>query len=124
MRLKLGMVCISDEKCRRLPYSPNRRMHWGEKSRWAKAWKEAVFWAYYEAGVVHKRPLPEFAIITVYLYTTRPQDQDNSVASVKPIVDGLKGLAIIDDDPTHCEIRVITEKVAHKTEERVEIEII
>ena len=64
-----------------------------------------------------------YAIISITLYAIRAQDYDNSVASVKPLVDGLKGLAIADDDPKHCKIEVETEKVNHKNEEHVEIEI-
>lgn len=121
MRIKLGLVCATKTKCRRLPHSPNRRMHWGEKARWTSAWKDAVYWEI-KSNYPHAK-IKQRAIITVYLYTTRPQDQDNSVASVKAIIDGLKKVVIEDDDPAHCEIHVKTEKVAHKADEHVEIEI-
>ena len=63
------------------------------------------------------------ARIGIYLYTCRPQDQDNSVASIKGILDGLKGIAIKDDNQNELELSVKTIKVAKRIEERVELEL-
>ena len=47
--LKLNPVTIGKRelKTRSIPCNDNqlRRMHWAEKGKWAKAWKEEVGWA-------------------------------------------------------------------------------
>lgn len=110
--------------CRALPHSPNTRMHWAEKARWTNAWKEEVGWRLIEANARARQSqtiTPTRVVIT--LYTCRPQDFDNSVASVKAIVDGMKGVAIVDDSQEHIDLSVRTVKVGNKAEERVEIEL-
>ena len=68
-------------------------------------------------------PCPlDYAIIIITIYACRG-DYDNHIAACKPIVDGLKGWAIRDDDPKHCEMIFKIQKVAHKDEEHVEVEI-
>lgn len=121
MTIETGLVCISGTKCRRLPYGPNKRMHWAERARWTKAWQEEVY--YWLAEQYPQRAILERATITLTFYTTRPQDFDNTVASAKPLIDGLKGWAIRDDDATHCEMRFKIKKVEHKNQEKVKIEI-
>lgn len=63
------------------------------------------------------------ADITISLYATVPQDYDNSVASVKPLIDGLKGIAIEDDAPEYLSLKVETIKIKNKKEERTEISL-
>ncbi len=125
MKFSLGLVCISKNKCRRLPYSPNVKLHWAEKAKWTKEWKDAVGWACYEkmCGNRNKPPMKN-ALVTITLYANHPYDQDNQYASVKNCVDGLKGLLITNDDPEHCEIVVKTIKVKTRKEEHVEIEVV
>lgn len=65
----------------------------------------------------------ECAIITVTIYATQVPDMDNAMASAKPIVDGLKGLVIRDDSHDKCDIRIRVQKVNHKNEEHVEVEV-
>lgn len=96
-------------------------MHWGEKHRYADAWKDEVYWRL--RGRYPQLTIIERAILTVTICTTRPQDFDNAVASLKPVIDGLKGFAIRDDDATHCEMRFKVEKVIHKAQEKIKIKI-
>ena len=117
----LGTVCISRNKCRRLPPNPNQRMHWAEKHRWNKAWGEEV-WARLRASYPQPRVF-EHAIISATLYAIRLPDYDNAVASMKPLIDSLKGFVIRDDSPDRCEIKVTMVKVDHKNEEHVELRI-
>lgn len=121
MTLELGTVCITRTKCRRIPYSPNKRMHWAERARWTKAWQEEVF--YRLRGTYPQVSPAERVILTLTFYTTRPQDFDNTIASSKAIIDGLKGYAIKDDNAAHCEMNFKIEKVEHKTQEHVKIQI-
>ena len=105
---------------RRVPDSPlNSRIHWGERYRWTKAWKEEVGWTL-KAARVNK---PAFSKVVITLFTLRPMDEDNAVASVKPVIDGMKGIAIEDDDPQHLSLSVQTRKVEHRAEEHVQIEL-
>lgn len=88
--------------------------------RWAKQWKEAVFAALHEYHVPRNF---DARYVSIYLYTTRPQDYDNSHASIKAVLDGLKGHAIKDDKQSDIELVVKTFKVRERNLERVEIEL-
>lgn len=125
LKIKLGQVCISRVKCRRLPLGPNARLHWRERHKWNGAWAEEVFWKIRENyPQLTKMGMPfDRAIIYLTIYATHPPDLDNAVAACKPIVDGLKGIVIKDDSYDKCEIRVKVEKVRHKKDEHVEIEV-
>lgn len=127
MTIRLGTVCIGKREfvCRAVPFSPNKRMHWARKAEWTKAWKEEVRYRLLEAGVRSDNAnlaTGKKANIAITLYTIRPQDYDNSVAAVKAIIDGMKGLVFVDDSPKYLnKPKVKTVKVAHLDEQRVEI---
>lgn len=58
------------------------------------------------------------------IFRVRPQDTDNSYGSTKQITDALVLSGLIQgDDPTQITTIVEQEKVAHFTQERVEIKI-
>ncbi len=114
---------------RRVPHSLNHRMHWAERYRWNRAWKEAIGW---EVLARRKRlppalPLPRcrvgFTLYAVHLYDAH----DNLPAAVKPLVDGLKvngGCGLIADDaPGNFECSVSQVRVNRKSDERVELTI-
>ncbi len=128
--LKLNQVCLGKRvvRCRRIPHNmSNSRMHWMTRNKWNQAWKEEVgnavmmqrreFW---------KLPL-EYAKITIVFFTTRLMDYDGAYNAAKPILDGLKvkdgAGVIIDDSPKYIDLTVKQEKVAHRQEEHVEIQI-
>lgn len=123
MTIRLKPVSVKARngfRTRAVPYGPNTRMHWGLRARWNKAWQEEVGWALKLAGVKK----PEYTRVAFRLYTTRPQDFDNSVASVKALLDGLKGIAIEDDAQKYIgQVPVDTIKVATLLEEHVEIDL-
>lgn len=60
--------------------------------------------------------------ININFRVCRRMDRDNAYTAAKPILDGLKlaGL-IIDDSEDHIELKVTTEKVFHKADQRTEI---
>lgn len=123
MKIKLGPVCATKTKCRNVPHSLNRRMHWAERKRWNDVWRDEVQWRIRERYPhVYVTPPPEYAILTITIKSIHPQDFDNSVGSAKPIVDALKNIIIKDDDAQHCKITYTILKVDHKADECVEIE--
>lgn len=80
------------------PLSLNRqeRLHWAQRLRLREWWAEQAFWAWLEAG----KPRFQRAALRYRLFyrTRRHRDADNCVAACKPILDGLKGHAFVDDD--------------------------
>lgn len=77
-------------------------MHWAARKRLRDRWRTLVRVAWLAAG----RPKVQSPRITVRLYYPgRRPDPDNAVAALKPLLDGLKGLAWPgDDDPGSVEI--------------------
>lgn len=116
-KVNLHRVCVGNV-CRAVPHSPNKNVHWGFLMRWRKAWKDEVYYALKEINAeMQKKPH-----ITFELRTTHPQDYDNSIASIKPLLDGMKGVVIKDDSPEHIWTpKVKTVKVNTKEEEGVTI---
>lgn len=117
--LELSQVCISKNKCRRTPHSLNNSLHWREKMAWTKAWKEMVGWM---ARGKCTEPF-ERARVKIELRHTRLFDHDNAYGSVKSLVDGLKGIVIMDDAPDKIDLKVEQVKVAHYHEEKVVIHV-
>lgn len=129
ININLGQVCLNKRygapSCRGVPHSPNRTlsMHWGLKYRWTVAWKEITYYATLEA-LKGKRPKGK-VVLQPFLFTMSPMDDDNAMASLKPVIDGMKAAhAMVDDSPKYCEIRTpVTIRVGHKVEEHVKIEL-
>jgi hypothetical protein len=121
--LKVGPVYVAHE-VRRIPLSMNARLHWAVRHRWTKAWQAAVegeLWA-------HKRKLGQLpmahARITITLCSVRLLDTDNAYAAVKPVVDALTVFGVIEDDRPDCiELVVKQQRVPHKVEETVLLNI-
>jgi len=110
IHLKLGRVCIGKRKvvCRSVPHSPNflSNKHWGTKYAWRSAWHEEVWGRWQEVKRLYKNDFPlKKAKLTVLVYCIEPQDEDNFIASLKPVIDGLRHANIIEDDtPKHLKI--------------------
>ena len=129
MKLILSQACIEFRKgifkCRRIPYNMSNQthIHWTEKKKWTDAWHAAVLVAVSEST---ERPQNlARAHITIILYKHQPFDPDGAVNAIKPVLDGLRYAHVIQNDTTkHIKLSVKQKKVAHKNEERVEIEII
>lgn len=127
--LKLHQVCLNRRggrySCRGIPHSPNSifKMHWGERSRWKKAWEEEVHYAILELKspiMIKKKPT-----VAVTLHARELQDRDNAMASLKPIFDGLVKSGLLEDDSAkHCTILAPKmKKVEHEKDECVIIKI-
>lgn len=79
-----------------LPKAMNKvmRSHWGKNNSDQKRWKRLVG----QPALIFKpdKPLSKFRILAIR-YNYRLLDYDGLVASLKPIVDALKGIVIEDD---------------------------
>lgn len=104
------------------PVSLNQqeRMHWAQRRRVRDWWAEHAWRAWLEAG----KPRFQRAAVRYHLYykTNRKRDDDNCVGACKPILDGLKGHAFVDDDAGTVTILPPVIGV-DKDRPRVEIEI-
>lgn len=123
-------VCIKknsrEQECRYVPPNPNKRMHWVVKNRWNREWKSEV-----QIAVMQKRkdfphlPLPGKVTITFLYKSINLMDEDNAVASAKPLIDALTvkgGGQVLEDDTTrHVSVRVKQTKVNTRAEQGVEI---
>ena len=105
-----------------VPPSPNTRpkSHWGEIHKWVKKAKREAWFAALEQHVpIHDVPV-KVRIHAIFVLNTF-RDQDNLVASLKPVLDALKlprtqaawreGIAelkgyFFDDDPEHMTLTV------------------
>lgn len=125
MKISIGKVCISATKCRACPPSLNHRLHWAERARWNKEYKAEVWHAFWQNyPQLRARALPKSrAIITITIYAVKPPDPDNAYTCAKPLIDGMRGLVISDDTSNHIQLNVTAQKVDHRKDERVEIEV-
>jgi len=78
------------------PLSLNDRMHHMARARLNVQWKAATVQALQEAGV----PKMELCSLTMFYVPRyrRRHDEDNLVASMKPIADGVVAAGIVPDD--------------------------
>lgn len=132
MLLKLNPVTIGrrELKTRSIPCNDNqlRRMHWAERGKWAKAWKEEVGWAVQKYRSKTKEWVFFFhkkLTIQVIFYCIKTMDSDNAMAAIKPLIDGLVDMEVIKDDSDAFVkiLPVMQIKVSKREEEHVEIVI-
>lgn len=114
-------------------WSGNSRAHWRTKHKDGNQHRMAT-WIHCHDQVA-RRVLESDgfawtpAHLTLTQRATRPRDHDNFLASCKPLIDALgckasPSLGIIwDDSPEHLTIEVKTEKVAHRKDECVVVEV-
>ena len=92
--------------------SSNARVHWRERSRAVKEYREHVAWAVVAATVIPDT-LPDRVRVSLLfgikggrragLY--QPRDEPNAVDAAKPLFDGLKDARVIrDDSKRHMEL--------------------
>lgn len=82
------------------PLSLNDRMHWAVKAKHVKAWRGVA------CDLARRERIPTLDRMTAVLHyrprDNRARDVDNLVASLKPLVDGLRDAHVVtDDDTTH-----------------------
>lgn len=87
------------------------------RSKWVREFCEESFYAFKREKV----PKMNAAILTIVNNAVQVADYDNLAASAKPLIDGmvLAGV-LVEDDPDHLvELRLRSQKVLHKKDERV-----
>ncbi|MGL4640909.1 MAG: hypothetical protein ACRCVX_14390 [Shewanella sp.] len=80
--------------------SPNARLHWSEKARLAKKYREACCWQSKEQGVRLIDMVDKVSIklsITFIPPTRRAYDLDNALSRIKNGLDGLSDALGVDD---------------------------
>lgn len=82
------------------PLSLNDRMHWQVKRKHTSAWRGVA------RDLARRERIPTLERFTAVLHyqprDNRRRDVDNLVASLKPLVDGLRDAhAVVDDDTDH-----------------------
>ena len=93
------------------------RLHWAKRQRLRDWWAEQAWLVWLEAGQPRfRRPAIQYR---VYYATNRHRDPDNVVASLKPVMDGLKGKAFADD---HSGVVTILPPVIGVDRERPRVE--
>ena len=66
----------------------------------------------------------ERSFVRITRYSCRPLDIDNFAGGCKPLIDQLRYAGIIrDDNPEAIQVEFLQFKVAHKAQERTEVEI-
>ncbi len=113
-------ICKGGER-RRVPYSPNKKLHWANQHKWKKAWQEMTYWMI-KAQSVPKR---ERASVNIKVYSVKPMDKDNCYASLKGVVDGIVQAGVVKDDSNeYLDLEVKQIKVNRYNDEKVVLEIL
>jgi crossover junction endodeoxyribonuclease RusA len=89
------MVIVCPWPSRQL--SPNFRGHWAQKSKAAKAYREAGYWAAKLSGIKIDWDGEIHAFITFYPPDRRQRDDDNLIASFKSARDGIADALGVND---------------------------
>lgn len=78
-------------------------------SHWTRIYKEQQEWQFATWALAHNAykgaPLERAHLhFFVSVGDNRVHDPDNIIGSLKPVIDGLKGVAIVDDDIDHIQV--------------------
>src|SRR2546423_5927118 len=81
------------------PPGVNQRLHWQARRRLYRPFVDAVGWQAQAFGLT--QPLERARVVVTFSHRSRRYvgDVDNLYARAKPLVDALKGIAIVDDSP-------------------------
>ncbi len=99
----------------------SRGVHWRQKSRETKEWRELAAWHAREQAP--PEPLRHVTIYAKRVSCAVRPDEDNLRHSFKPIIDGLKGIITIDDDPDHVTIFTSWERAVTRGEQHISLVI-
>lgn len=98
----------------RVPPSPNNLLgaHWRHRAKNSELWRTEIAVAVHQAGGKPYRPWPR-ARVTIHRRSRGQLDPDNLVASMKPVIDGLRYAGVLlDDSPKHIELVVTQHRTA------------
>jgi len=95
------------------------RMHWAKRQRVRDWWAQQAWVVWLRAGQPRfERPVIQYRL---YYRDNRRRDQDNAIASCKPILDGLKGHAFEDD---HSGVVTILPPVVDVDKDKPRVEVV
>jgi len=102
------------------PPGVNQRLHWQARRRLYRPFVDAVGWQAKAFGLT--QPLERARVVVTFSHRSRRYvgDVDNLYARAKPLVDALKGIAIVDDSPAHLELDV-RQELGRERSVRVEV---
>lgn len=109
------------------PPGPNRRMHWRawsrEKADWRSWAKLAALVALRDSGMADEYPLRSVVVEPIFYFTTnRRRDDDNLIASLKPVIDGIVDAGVVDgDDRARLRLERPVIRIAHRNALRLRI---
>lgn len=119
------------------PVWSNRRGHWGTRAAAVKKWRTDVARIAQSERNLARWPLPvrtkvpelRYLEVTMFRYSKYLYDHDNAWAAVKPLVDGLKGILLVDDNKNWCRMLTAAYEIqvpltfAQKHRQRVELRV-
>lgn len=107
----------------RVPPSPNNLVgHWRFRHRNTQLWRNEVYYAVVQSSERPSAPYPK-ATVSIDRRSIGILDEDNLVASMKPVIDGLRHAGVLlDDSPAHMKLSV-TQTQSRKLPPRTRIEI-
>ena len=76
----------------------NQRLHWAEKARRVKAWRERTIVAVFAGDTLPRFDVPVHITCTVHKTRGGRWDAGNLADTAKPIVDGLVSAGVLVDD--------------------------
>ena len=88
---------LLDVQCNGRPWlTENQRLHWGERARRVRAWREAAFWR----AKAERLPRLERALVVCELHfsTRHRRDANNWNPTSNSCLDGLVDAGVFDDD--------------------------
>ncbi len=102
------------------PLGPNDRCHYMQRYRANEAIKRDAGWQ--ARAQWRGAPLERAHVrITLVYDRNRFRDYDNAVACIKPVLDSLIGICIVDDSPEHIGVPEVRQERGDRRECRVEV---
>lgn len=99
-----------------LGYSPNHRVHWGQRARQTNKVRGCTFASAMLAARGKAFDRARLDITVVWPKGARIKDEDNLRGMLKPALDGLASALLVDDSPKHLELgELIQERNPNRT---------
>lgn len=107
-----------------MPPSGNqrKRMHHMRLYRIDREWATWAYCLLRDAGCAQRMQRARVRLTFVHALTHIVRDEDNCISSAKGIIDGIRDVCLIDDDPAHMEL-VVEQRVEKGKPRRVVIEV-
>lgn len=115
----------------------NKRVHWAVRAEETKEWRTRTALLAQSARAAAGWPLPErtkvaeirWLEVAMFRYSKYLYDADGAWSAVKPLIDGLKGVLLVDDNKNWCRMLTAPYEIqvplsnAQKHRQRVELKV-